>query len=129
MLGEFFSEQDLQKLNVTLMDIIPYPAMLIQSNRKVMAANKVALEIGVEIGSYCWDTFGKQGSITEKDKEYFAKNGKVPEQGIKCTFCEADECLSSQKPINKKIPAGDITYDTYWIPISKDVYLHYAIVL
>ena len=118
-----------KRLNKALMDSLPFPAMLIRKDRKIIIANKVARDLGVEVASYCWDTFGKQASISEQDKEYFEKNNTVPKHGIKCTFCKADECLSSQEPINEKIPAGDITYDTYWVPLTDDVYLHYAIVL
>ncbi|MBF0205167.1 MAG: hypothetical protein HQK67_12905 [Desulfamplus sp.] len=118
-----------KELDNSFMDSLPYPAMLIQNDRKVVAANKVARDLGVEVASYCWDTFGKKASISEQEKEYFEKNNTVPEHGIKCTFCKADECLSSQEPINEKIPAGDITYDTYWVPLTNEVYLHYVIVL
>ncbi len=54
-------------------------------------------------------------------------NNAVPSGGIACTFCMANEALASATPINKKIPAGKITYDTFWIPVTDDVYLHYAI--
>lgn len=116
-------------LNEMLMDSLPYPALLVHRDRRIIAANKVARDMGVEVASYCWDTFGKRESIPENDKIFFERNGSVPSQGIKCTFCKADEALSSKQPINQKIPAGDITYDTYWVPLTADVYLHYAIVM
>ncbi len=116
-------------LNDALMNSLPFPAMLIRKDRKIITANKAAKEIEVEVGSFCWDTFGKRASISEEDREYYEKNNAVPPKGIKCTFCKADEALSSKKPISEKIPAGDITYDTYWIPLTDEVYLHYAIVL
>jgi len=116
-------------LNKALMDSLPYPAMLIRKDRKIIMANKVATELGVEVGSYCWDTFGKQASISDEDKEYYNKNNAAPPKGIKCSFCRADEALKSQRAINEKIPAGEITYDTFWAPLTDDVYLHYAIVL
>ncbi len=118
-----------KQLNKALMDSLPYPAMLITKNRKIIIANKIAKEIGVGDASFCWDTFGKQDSISNEDKEYYKSNCSVPQNGIKCTFCKANEALISQTPINEKIPAGEITYDTYWIPLTNDVYLHYAIVL
>ncbi len=31
---------------------------------------------------------------------------RFPPQGIHCTFCRADDALTSQKPIDEKIPAG-----------------------
>ncbi len=118
-----------KQLNKALMDSLPYPAMLIRKDRRIIIANKVATDLGVEVASFCWDTFGKKDSISNEDKEYFEKNCTIPLNGIKCTFCKADEALITQKPINEKIPAGEITYDTYWIPLTDDVYFHYAIVL
>jgi len=118
-----------KSLNKALLDSLPYPAMLIRKDRIIIAVNKVASELGVEVGSYCWDTFGKKASISKKDKEHYEQYGTGPLNRIKCTFCKADEALLSQKPINEKIPAGEITYDTFWIPLTDDVYLHYAIVL
>ena len=114
--------------NRALMDSIPYPAMLIRKDRRIITANKAAKKIGVEIGSFCWDTFGKKASISEENREYYEENNTVPPKGIKCTFCKADEALISQESINEKIPAGDITYDTFWVPLTDEVYLHYAIV-
>ena len=114
--------------NRALMDSIPYPAMLIRKDRRIITANKAARKIGVEIGSFCWDTFGKKASISEENREYYEKNNTVPPKGIKCTFCKADEALISQESINEKIPAGDIIYDTFWVPLTDEVYLHYAIV-
>jgi len=118
-----------KNFNKALMDSLPYPAMLIQRNRRIISANKAAEDIGVEVASFCWDTFGKKASISEENREYYEKNNTVPPKGIKCIFCRADEALISQKSINEKIPAGDITYDTFWIPLTEEVYLHYAIVL
>lgn len=118
-----------ESLNRALMDSLPYPAMLIRNDRRIIIANKTAKELGVTVGSYCWDTFGQKASISTEDKDYYENNKIVPEKGIKCTFCKANEALSTQKLVNERIPAGDIIYDTYWIPLTEDVYLHYAIVL
>ncbi|MBT3256555.1 MAG: hypothetical protein HN366_08900 [Deltaproteobacteria bacterium] len=118
-----------KNLNKALMNSLPYPAMLIRKDRRIITANKAAKEIGVRVDSFCWDTFGKKASISEENREYYEKNNTVPPKGIKCTFCRADEALISHKSINEKIPAGDITYDTFWIPLTEEVYLHYAIVL
>ena len=114
--------------NQALMDSLPFPAMLIRKDRRVLAVNKTAKDIGVEVGTFCWDTFGKKASIPEEDRKYYEMNNSVPPQGIKCTFCRANEALSTQKPVNVKIPADDIFYDTFWIPLADDVYLHYAII-
>jgi hypothetical protein len=117
------------RFNKALMDSFPYPAMLIRADRRIIIANKIAKEMGIEIGTFCWDTFGKKASISAEDRQYYEQNCTVPPNGIKCTFCRADEALLSQKSINEKIPAGNITYDTFWVPLADDVYLHYAIEL
>ncbi|MCP3965991.1 MAG: hypothetical protein GY718_06490 [Lentisphaerae bacterium] len=114
-------------LNRVLMNSLPYPAMLIRKDRRVITVNKVANEMGVEMGSFCWETFGKKASISEEDKSYYEMNNAVPSGGITCTFCMANEALASAIPINKKIPVGNITYDTFWVPITDDVYLHFII--
>ncbi len=116
-------------LNQALMDSLPYPAMLISKERIIITSNKAAKDIGITTGSFCWDTFGQKASISQEDNEYYEKNNEVPDKGIKCTFCKADDSLAAQKPVNEKIPAGDITYDTFWVPLTDDIYLHYAIVL
>lgn len=116
-----------ESINRALMDSLPYPAMLIRKDRRIIYPNKTAKEIGVEVASFCWDTFGKRASISEENREYYEKNNTVPPKGIKCIFCRADEALISKKPINKKIAADNIIYDTFWIPLTEEVYLHYAI--
>ncbi len=114
-------------LNRALMDSLPYPAMLIRKDRRIITANKVAAEMGVKAGSFCWDTFGKKASISEKEKLYIETNNSLPSKCITCTFCMADEVLASAGPVNKKILVDNITFDTYWIPVTDDVYLHYVI--
>ena len=118
-----------KELNSALMESLPYPAMLIRKDRRIVTANHSAIEIGVEVGTFCWETFGKKASISDEDKAFYDKHHSIPAKGIKCTFCKADEALSLNSSINKKIHAGDIVYDTYWIPVSNDIYLHYAIIL
>jgi hypothetical protein len=118
-----------KRLNKSLMDSLPYPAMLIGKDRRVITVNKIAKAIGVEVGSFCWETFGKKASITKENRDYYKKNNAVPLSGIKCTFCKANEALASQESVNEKIQADDIIYDTFWVPLTGDVYLHYAIAL
>ena len=91
-----------ESLNRALLDSLPFPAMLIHKNRRIVSANKAAEEIGVEVASFCWDTFGKKASISQADKNYYEKNKTVPPKGIHCTFCRADDALISQRPIFMK---------------------------
>ena len=116
-----------KRLNQALMDSLPYAAMLIHKDRIILAANKLAREIGVEVGTNCWNTFGKLASIRKADKEYFEQHHKGPDCGTKCHFCMAEEALSSQKTVHLDVQADDIVWDTYWVPLNPEIYLHYAI--
>jgi len=115
-----------EHLNKVLMDSLPHPAMLINKNRRVLAANQIALDVGAKIGDYCWKEFGKMEYLSEKNRKKAEKNPDAV--GIKCTFCRADEALHSQRETNDpEVYAFDRIWDTYWTPLDDNVYLHYAI--
>lgn len=125
------SNKEEMHLNQMLLAAIPHPAMLIRCiDRVVLAANKVALDLGVVVGEQCWRVFGKSEYLS-KDAKELAKNypGLTPtELGIKCTFCLADNCFSSfPTQNNPEIQAFGKVWDTYWIKITDEIYLHYAI--
>ncbi len=114
-------------LNRILLDTLPHPAMLISGDKKVMALNKVAEELGVTVGSFCWEEFGKCLYIPEEKAQEYKKTGKVPPDTF-CSFCKADQCLKDQDAQNDpEVEAFERIWDTYWIAISGNLYLHYAI--
>ncbi len=52
----------------------------------------------------------------------------MPPWVINCTFCRADSSLDSKEPQrNPHIEALGKTWDTFWIPLDENVFLHYAI--
>ena len=111
-----------------LLDSLPYPAMLIQKDRTVLAANHIAKQLGAKVGEYCWQDFGQSEFIPEQDKQYINKHKEAPPGGTHCTFCKADEALQKQTHINNpEIKAWDKVWDTHWIPLGKETYLNYAI--
>ncbi|OYT17865.1 MAG: hypothetical protein B7C24_00345 [Bacteroidetes bacterium 4572_77] len=115
-----------QKLNELLLNSMPYPIMLINRKRKVKAANKIALDTGVKIGDYCWKVFGKCENLSEENLMHAKNNPDKP--GIQCAFCMMDEMFKTHKTINNpSIDAFGKIWDTYWIPLNDDEYLHYAI--
>ena len=118
---------DEQMLNKLLLDSLPHPAMLINKKRIVLAANKVALEMGVKIGDYCWKEFGKCEYLSDKDKKLAELNPHTP--GIQCTFCLADKAMNGggKTQNDPKVAAFDRLWDTYWVPLNDDIFLHYAI--
>ncbi|MEE8397871.1 MAG: response regulator, partial [Desulfobacterales bacterium] len=116
------------RLNDLLLDSLPHPAMLIDRSRHVIAANSVALELGTVIGGYCWKGFGGSRSIPEEDRCYVAENdGAIPEGGTKCTFCLADESVFAEESKNIEVTIEDNVFDTWWVPVEGDVFLHYAV--
>ena len=119
------------KWGETLLSSLPHPAMFIRSkDRVVIAANKVAFEMGVKIGGYCWREFMKEEYLSPQDKEIAAKfpDAVPPDYNIKCTFCLSDKCfLDSPEQIDHEVFAFGLIWETYWIKLSEEVYLHYAI--
>ncbi|KKL25172.1 hypothetical protein LCGC14_2407990, partial [marine sediment metagenome] len=116
------------RLNQLLLDSLPHPAMLIRADRTVLAANRIAREMGAMIEAPCWQTFGQSLYIPGEDKQHINDHDTVPPGGTHCTFCLADEALEQHQPTsNPKLWAFDRTWDTHWIPLTDDVYLHYAV--
>ena len=116
-----------QILNNTLLNSMPYPIMMINKKRKVVAANKIALDIGVIINDYCWKGFGKCDFLTPA-YEKLIKEGKSDTPGIQCNFCRVDEMFKKIEYTNDPcVKAFGRLWDTYWYPIDENTYLHYAI--
>jgi PAS domain S-box-containing protein len=117
------------QLNQMLLDAIPHPAMLIRKDRIILAANRVAREVGAKVGGYCWYEFGQSEYIPDEDKQYIEEHGGfAPPGGTQCTFCLAEESMRRKRPNNDpELEAFGQLWDTWWIPINDEVYLHYAI--
>ncbi len=104
---------------------IPSPAWLVSRERRILAQNKAAALFGTKIGDYCWERVLGGGNLPDEYREAFEKNGS-PLLGTKCRFCRADEALDMNEPVNCEIELADTIWDTWWIPLGEDVYLHYA---
>ncbi len=124
------AEEKLQRqhdLNSMLLNTLPHPVMIISADRKVLALNKVAVESGVTVGSFCWEEFGQCMFIPEKNLEGYRSTGEVPPNTF-CSFCLADDCLKNQNAQNDpEVQAFEKIWDTYWIAINEEMYLHYAV--
>lgn len=115
-------------LNEQLLNSIPHPAMLINTKRIVQAANKIVFDSGVKVGDYCWKEFGNCEYLSDEDKKLAETNPY--DGGIKCIFCLADEAMKGPelKSMNDpEVYAFGKIWDTYWEPVDKDIFLHYAI--
>ncbi len=115
-------------LNQFILDSLPHWAMLIEADtRKVIALNKLAKDGGASINSQCWDDFGHRQFISEEHKNVISKNpDRKRDNQIKCDFCMADEALESTEPTRKEVEIEGVVWDTWWVPVEKNIYLHYA---
>lgn len=116
-------------LNQALLDSLPHPAMLVQRSRKILAANKKATQLGAKVGGYCWRDFSGSEFISEEDRSLFKAHPPDTElTSIKCCFCMADEALDERRSMYlPEIKVFDRLWDTWWVPVDTDTYLHYAI--
>lgn len=119
--------EDSRRLNALLLDSLPYPAMLIRDDRTVIAANRIAREMGARVGGYCWCDFAGSeaaGTKTDPDARRDPRSGS-PEQ---CRFCPAEEALRSGEPRrNPELNLRGHIWDTWWAPLGESLFLHYAI--
>ncbi len=112
----------------TLIEALPYPAMLIQRDRSIILANQVARQAGAVIGGQCWHDFGQALSIPDDDKASVNQQPQMPPGWTHCTFCLADDALDESAP--KVAPEVNVLgkiWEIHWVPVSEDVYLHFAL--
>lgn len=115
-------------IRTTLIGALPYPTMMVRRDRTVLFANKVAQEIGAVVGGQCWEDFGQSQFISDEDKACLNQHSDRPPGWTHCTFCLADEALrDSKNAIAPEVHAFGRIWETYWIPVSEDVYLHFGL--
>lgn len=114
------------RLNAMLLDSLPHPAMLIRRDRTVIAANQIALSAGAKIGAPCWREFGQGAYLSKEHKDYVDRHPDGPFDGIHCHFCLADH-MDGEARNDPEVHSLGMIWDTYWIPLDDDIYLHFAI--
>jgi diguanylate cyclase (GGDEF)-like protein/PAS domain S-box-containing protein len=108
-----------------MLEGIPSPAWLVSRGRRILAQNKAAEMMGTKVGNYCWGSIHGTKSLPDECREAIEKSG-TPLPGTKCYFCRGDEALDKNAPINSEVEFAGGIWDTWWIPLGEDVYLHYA---
>ena len=109
------------------LDELHFAALEVSRQRKIIAVNRLAEAVGVKIGTHCWDTFGKRAFISCEAREYFERHNKMPDQGIKCIFCMADEALERQAHIVKHVTIGEDLWEKHWIPTGRETFFHFKV--
>lgn len=118
--------QRLVRLNELLLDTLPHPALLIRRDHIVLLANRIARDMGAVIGEPCriWKEMDSETSTAEGMLPS-SSQGKATLQGC---LGRAQEVFSTQKPVNiPQVNRLGRIWDTWWIPIDEEIYLHYAI--
>ena len=120
--------EEMSKFNQIILDSLPHWAMLIEvKTRTILAANKLAIDGGANINCQCWDDFGHRQFISEEHNKLIEKEpDRKRDNKIKCDFCLADDAMESGQPTRKEVEIGGTIWDTWWVPVEKDIYLHYA---
>ena len=115
------------RLNDLLLNSLPHPAMLIRKDRTVVAANRIAQEMGARINDLCWRSFGLVG-VYPGGAQAFSPGAprRCSTVGdIQCTFCRADEAFASGRPTQQsrasRLLGGCGT--RWWVPIDDNICL------
>lgn len=109
-----------------MLEGIPSPAWLVSRERRILAQNKAAASLfGTKNGDYCWKGIHGGEYLPDEYRAAFEKNGS-PLPGTKCYFCLGDEALAGNEPINSEVQLAGTIWNTWWIPLGENVYLHYA---
>ncbi|MGD6932743.1 MAG: PAS domain S-box protein [Candidatus Bathyarchaeia archaeon] len=96
-----------KRLAQTLLDTLPCVALLLKPyTREIVASNKAAFKVGATPGETCYSTWGKR---------------KKP-----CEWCLAPKLWTSNEPQHLEVEDKGTVWDIYWVPIEKDLYLHYV---
>jgi signal transduction histidine kinase len=117
------------RLNELLLDSLPYPAMLINRDRIILAAYHIAEAMSAHVGQRCWKAFSQRDGNHEPGGVSFG--GCACERRSEkdtCAFCRADGAFLTKRAANcPEVSALGRLWDMWWIPIDTDTCLHYAI--
>ena len=95
------------RLNQTLLDAFPCTALLLRpQTREIIASNASAVKVGAVPSTRCFSTWGKRQDP--------------------CPWCLAPTLWATGEAQHLEVEALGIFWDAYWIPIAKDIYMHFA---
>ncbi|HOT75110.1 MAG TPA: ATP-binding protein, partial [Candidatus Wallbacteria bacterium] len=115
------SEKELQEqlnFNEILLDSLPYPAMLVNKERRILAFNQIARDLGANYEIDCWGLFNHDEGC--RNKLFHELNT--------CFFCYADNCLenrSSVKCFEQTIGNKNLLMNL--LHVYDDIFLYFAI--
>lgn len=109
--------RETRQLSQMLLEVLPHPAVLVGRGRKIIAANRIASQMGAATGRPCRECLGEDLGP--------ASGGTV--RGP-CPQCGLDEALQTARPSRRPLMwAQGRVRDTYWVPLDEDTCLKYSI--
>ena len=99
--------QEKTRLNQILLDAFPCVALLLRSQtREIVSSNAAAVRVGAVPGARCFGTWGQRDDP--------------------CPWCLAPAMWATGEAQHLEVEASGITWDAHWIPITEDLYMHFA---
>lgn len=94
-------------MNQILLDAFPCVALLLRpQTREIIASNAAAVKVGALPGSHCFSKWGQRQNP--------------------CPWCLAPALWATGEAQHLEVEALGIYWEAHWIPVSKDLYMHYA---
>jgi len=95
------------RLSRIILDNMPCVALLLKpGTREIVISNEEAIKVGAVPGKQCFSTWGQRDDP--------------------CPWCLAPAVWTTGKAQHLEVEALGIVWDAHWIPISRDLYMHYA---
>jgi PAS domain S-box-containing protein len=95
------------RLSQILLDRIPCVAMLLRPySREIVASNEPAAAFGAIPGAKCYSAWVKRSTP--------------------CPWCLGPKLWETGEAQQMEIRTNGVVFDAYWIPITPDLYMHYA---
>jgi PAS domain S-box-containing protein len=89
------------------LDAFPWVALLLRPRtREIVASNQAAVQVGAIPGTRCFSTWGQR---------------ETP-----CPWCLAPQQWATGQAQHLEVEALGVIWDAYWIPVSEDLYMHFA---
>ncbi|MDP2998502.1 MAG: response regulator, partial [Bryobacterales bacterium] len=94
-------------LTQILLDSMPTVALLMRPHsREIVASNRAAVRIGAVPGTTCFATWAGRDAP--------------------CPWCLAPQVWATGEEQHLEVEHQGVVWDAHWIPVSEDLYMHYA---
>ncbi|MEK7751683.1 MAG: ATP-binding protein, partial [Acidobacteriota bacterium] len=94
-------------LTQILLDSMPAVALLLRPHsREIVASNRAAVRVGAVPGTTCFATWAGRDTP--------------------CPWCLAPQVWATGEEQHLEVEHQGVVWDAHWIPVSEDLYMHYA---